>query len=151
MRTRTTWPARSLLAAGLIGALTSVERAAEPDATVLGLRVYAYGFDKAELATSRGVAHDLLVSAGVAGTWRDCGDDACADLTTAPVISVHLLPVRKQADPSHSGDLVSASGGARVVLAYVPRIDEIRRQLQGGAGGRSNPFLATCAPGTSSA
>ena len=138
-----------LLTVWLIAAPTGVVAAAPEHQATLELRVITYSsLDSADLFLARETAIALLASAGLQVTWRECGGDSCAVPSETPFLLVRLLPVASGVAPEISGEVVRQPvTNHPSVLVFVPRNVEVTQKIRQSPAGRSNPGLATLAPG----
>jgi hypothetical protein len=131
-----------------MGPTVAATSAADPD-LVLELRVLAYGAaGTKEMRLARETVETLLGSAKIGVAWRDCGqDDRCDDSSSdRPFVKVQLLPTKRDSDPSVTGDAIRTSG-VRIALVYVPRVEEIVKEIRQTPTRRSHTAVMTLTVG----
>ena len=139
-----------VLTAGVCG-LPTYAIADEGVQAVIELRLMTYAaLDPTTVHIATQTAEAVLASAGIQTTWRLCGwpGDGCAGPGRQPFVLVQLLPIKKMADPSISGEVVrDPTTKIPAILVYVSRNQELAQTIQRSGEGRSHPALATLAPG----
>jgi len=133
---------------GWMGSTGAAASTTDPD-TVLELRVLAYGATATkEVRLARETVERLLASAKIQVAWRDCGgDDQCDDSAgDRPFVRVQLLPTKRDSDPSVTGDAIRAPG-VWIALVYVPRVEEIVKEIRQTPTRRSHTALMTLTVG----
>ena len=139
-----------VLTVWLIGAPRGIAAATAPGhQATLELRVITYSsLDPADLLLARQTAIALLATAGLQVTWRECMGDSCAVPSEGPFLLVRLLPIASLSAPEMSGAVVrEPATNHPSVLVFVPRNVEVTQKIRQSPAGRSNPGLATLAPG----
>lgn len=133
-----------VLLGGLMGLLGSPTSAAS--AQTLELRVMTYrALEPADVDLARQTATALLATGRLQVLWTECAGDRCLAPSRADgMLTVHLLPVVSETNPTVSGEVTRRGPSNQpIVLVFVPRTVEVTQAIRRSREGRETPELTT--------